>query len=169
MLQWPTKTRQGPRQTALALLHLEEDITMAMSMSTTIPTKMSRVVATIVTEDTVSTTILVTVARATVVLLLLLFSLFILSSECGEAAVDALVGVKRPNGGHLTITNASMTMSAFILLLVGVEVLLIPLNPLMFLLILPRLQRHQLPFIQRFQQLRYTHLCSAMDAAQNPS
>jgi len=142
MLQWPTKTRQGPRQTALALLHLEEDITMAMSMSTTIPTKMSRVVATIVTEDTVSTTILVTVARATVVLLLLLLSLFILSSECGEAAVDALVGV---------------------------EVLLIRLNLLMFLLILPRLQRHQLPFIQRFQQLRYTHLCSAMDAAQNPS
>jgi len=165
MLQWPTKTRQGPRQTALALLHLEEDITMAMSMSTTIPTKMSRVVATIVMEDTVSTTILVTVARATVVLLLLLLSLFILSSECGEAVVDALVGVKRPNGGHLMITSASMTMSAFILLLVGVVLLI----RLMFLLILPRLQRHQLPFIQRFQQLRYTHLCSAMDAAQNPS
>jgi len=128
---------------------------------------MSRVVATIVTEDTVSTTILVTVARATVVLLLLLLSLFILSSECGEAVVDALVGVKRPNGGHLMITSASMTMSAFILLLVGVEVL-IPLNLLMFLLTLPHLQQHQ-PFIQRFQQLRYTRLSSAMVAARNPS
>ena len=140
---------------------------MTTSTSTTIPMKMSRVVATIVTENTESTTILVTAVRELRIKMVLLLSLFILSTECGEAADDALVGVKPPNGGHLTITSASMTMSAFILLLVGVEVL-IPLNLLMFLLILPHLQQHQ-PFIQRFQQLRYTRLSSAMVAARNPS